>query len=381
MTKPLCPNKEVCGSCSWSHIPYEEQLKLKLSALNDSLKKHLVKLSCREIIPSPVTEHYRNRMDFAIDFQGRVGLREKGKWWRVIDGHCCFLGMKKINSLFLIVRKWVKECGLSFYDRKAHKGILRYAVIRSVLKGQGLINIITSKAESEVEEREVIFALEELAKRAGDSSVIWSVNYTHSDVSFGEVKRVLSGDGFLTEDINNFIFKISPNSFFQTNPYLAQQLQVEVINLAKEAREEAGSGQAVDLYSGLGFFSIPLSRYFTVQAVESSKSAVIDGKENAVLNGAKVEFLEQEVEECLVDALRSNLVVLDPPRSGVSDKAFKVIFEAKPSVIIYISCNYKALARDLSRLCQWYTVENIKAFDMFPHTPHLETVVMMRYAG
>ena len=124
-----CPNPDVCGSCRWSHIPYDKQLKQKLSDINGSFALKELDLQCETIIPSPKTDHYRNRMDFVIDFEGRVGMREKGKWWRVIDDHTCFLADKKIDDLFSHVRTWTPTAGLSFFDRKAHTGLLRYAVI------------------------------------------------------------------------------------------------------------------------------------------------------------------------------------------------------------------------------------------------------------
>ena len=103
-----CPNKELCGSCGWSHIPYDKQLTQKLADINGSFALKELDLKCEEILPSPVTEHFRNRMDFVIDFEGRVGLRQKGKWWRVIDDHTCFLASEDIERLFHIVRDWTK---------------------------------------------------------------------------------------------------------------------------------------------------------------------------------------------------------------------------------------------------------------------------------
>jgi 23S rRNA (uracil1939-C5)-methyltransferase len=152
LLRPLympCPQKDRCGSCGWSHIPYEKQLAQKLSDINGSFAIKKLDLHVSEVLPSPKTDHYRNRMDFVIDFQGNVGLREKGKWWRVIDDHPCFIADEKIEELFRAVRAWTKTAGLSFYDRKAHTGILRYAVIRATSIGETMINIVTSAPEIE----------------------------------------------------------------------------------------------------------------------------------------------------------------------------------------------------------------------------------------
>ena len=177
-----CPDKEACGSCGWSHISYDKQLTQKLSDINGSFKLKNLDIRCEDIIPAAETEHYRNRMDFVIDFEGRVGLRQKGKWWKVIDDHTCFISDEKIETHFKHVRDWTKTAELSFFDRKAHTGILRYAVIRSSSIGQTMINIVTSAPADEIEENTIKSALESLAQSANPTTLIWSINHTISDV-------------------------------------------------------------------------------------------------------------------------------------------------------------------------------------------------------
>ncbi|MFA4846008.1 MAG: hypothetical protein WC654_05605, partial [Patescibacteria group bacterium] len=213
----LCPQKEICGSCSWSHLPYETQLKQKLSDINGSFGLKKLDLECHSIIPSPKTSHYRNRMDFAIDFEGRVGLKEKGKWWKVIDGHGCFLADEKIDALFHAVREWAKNCGLSFFDRKAHTGLLRYAVIRCTSLGETMITIVTSAADSTETTRKVRSALTcGLLEAIHPTTLIWAQNSTITDVSYGDILEVIAGPGFLMEDIGGIRYRISPQAFFQT---------------------------------------------------------------------------------------------------------------------------------------------------------------------
>ena len=140
----LCPNKDRCGSCAWSHIPYEKQLKQKLSDINGSFKLKHLDVVVDEIFASPKTEHYRNRMDFVISFRGEVGLREKGKWWRVIDDHTCFLADERIDAMFPHIREWAQTCGLACWDRKTYAGTLRYAVVRATSTGETMITVVTS---------------------------------------------------------------------------------------------------------------------------------------------------------------------------------------------------------------------------------------------
>ncbi|KKW35401.1 MAG: 23S rRNA (Uracil-5-)-methyltransferase [Candidatus Uhrbacteria bacterium GW2011_GWC2_53_7] len=263
----LCPNKDRCGSCAWSHIPYEKQLKQKLSDINGSFK--LKKLGERvfEILPSPQTEHYRNRMDFVIDFEGRVGMREKGKWWKVIDNHVCFLGMERIEELFMMVRDWTKTAGLSFYDRKAGTGLLRYAVIRATTTDEAMVIIVTSKPE--LGERETLRKTLDLltTSMTSTTSLIHSVNETISDVSFGTQLETISGSGFMEEVIADCRFRMTPNAFFQTNPYAAPML----LNTVREFAGDLSGKTVLDLYCGSGFFGIGLARFHLTPRVYDSE--------------------------------------------------------------------------------------------------------------
>jgi 23S rRNA (uracil1939-C5)-methyltransferase len=237
----LCPNPEVCGSCGWSHIPYQKQLQQKLSDINGSFKLKKLDLTVQEILSAPSTEHYRNRMDFVIDWQGAVGLREKGKWWRVIDDHTCFLADLRIEAVYKEARDWAKSSGFSYYDRKANIGLLRYAVIRSTSLGQSMLNVVTSAPVDEAEAEALQNSLRKLAVKAEVTTLIWSINHTITDVSFGDEMHIIHGPGQITEEIMDYKYQISPNAFFQTNPAGAELL-------LKTVREFAGSYE-IRLYS------------------------------------------------------------------------------------------------------------------------------------
>ncbi|HBL39186.1 TPA: hypothetical protein DDZ10_00760 [Candidatus Uhrbacteria bacterium] len=432
----LCPNKDRCGSCAWSHIPYEKQLKQKLSDINGSFK--LKKLGERvfEILPSPQTEHYRNRMDFVIDFEGRVGMREKGKWWKVIDNHVCFLGMERIEELFMMVRDWTKTAGLSFYDRKAGTGLLRYAVIRATTTDEAMVIIVTSKPE--LGERETLRKTLDLltTSMTSTTSLIHSVNETISDVSFGTQLETISGSGFMEEVIADCRFRMTPNAFFQTNPYAAPML----LNTVREFAGDLSGKTVLDLYCGSGFFGIGLARFHltstepvTIEApkgclrlgtnseslrfgisrpndrqpdrvilagshsvgrasaiahsnhggrariigVELVPEAIQDARVNAELNSVGVKFYEAKTEDFDWGQYKADVVILDPPRMGLHDKALADILCIKPETIVYVSCNYKNFARELVLLCEIYHVEAMRAIDMFPHTPHVELVTKL----
>ncbi len=378
----LCPQKDRCGSCTWSHIPYEKQLKQKLSDINGSFKLKGLNERVSEILPSPKTEHYRNRMDFVIDFEGRVGMREKGKWWKVIDTHACFLGMERVEEIFLMVRDWTKTAELSFYDRKANTGLLRYAVIRTTTLGEAMVILVTSKPTHTLEAKRIHLSFMELASAVSSSSsvvsVIHSVNNTISDVSFGTELETISGRGFIEEVIGGNHYRITPNAFFQTNPYAAPLLLSTVAEFAGDLSNKT----VLDLYCGSGFFGIGLTpatktQRFEIVGVESVPEAIRDARMNAKINNVGVEFHEAKTEDFDWGQYEADIVILDPPRMGMHDKALADILRIKPETIVYVSCNYKNFAREFVQLGKLYNLEALRAIDMFPHTPHVELVTKL----
>jgi len=381
-----CPNKDVCGSCSWSHIPYDKQLQQKLSDINGSFAIKGVDLECTEILASPKTEHYRNRMDFVIDFEGRVGMRQKGKWWRVIDNHTCFLADEKIEELMHKVRDWSKEVGLTYFDRKSHEGFLRYAVIRRTTLCETMVTLVTSdptgkdvfKRESLANATDLQMQATRICKSLAESlnvtTFVWAINHTVSDVSFGDELRVVHGPGYIEEQILDQQYRITPNAFFQTNPHSAPLLLQTVLDFIGDVQDKT----VLDLYCGSGFFTIPLSKTAgRTIGVELVPEAIRDARVNAELNSAEVEFYNAKTEEFAWQALAPDVVLVDPPRSGMHDKALRDLIEAAPERIVYVSCSYKNLARELVELTKHYNVTNMRAIDMFPNTPHVEVVTVL----
>ncbi len=385
MSHILCPRPDACGSCGWSHIPYDKQLKQKVSDIEGSFALKELPYTVSEILPSPKTAFYRNRMDFVIDWQGNVGLREKGKWWKVIDNHPCFLADERINALFVRCRDWAKTCGLSFYDRKANVGILRYAVIRSTTLGQTMVTIVTSAPADAVEKETILAALQQLIdpscqRQAGvdtqlsPTTLIWAINHTVTDVSHGGENIVLHGAGYIEEEISGTRYRISPNAFFQTNPHAAPLLLKTVADFLGDL-----SGKTfLDLYCGTGFFSLALAgKAKKTIGVELVEDAIQDAQANAELNGIadKVTYLAQPTEHVDWLSYNADVVLLDPPRAGLHPSTLEELTrENRPEHVVYVSCNYKNLARELVTLKDFYDVTEIKAVDMFPHTPHVEVI-------
>jgi 23S rRNA (uracil-5-)-methyltransferase RumA len=309
-------------------------------------------------------------MDFVIDYQGNFGLREKGKWWKVIDGHTCFIADEKIEEAFHKCYDWVKKCGLTYLDRKTQKGLLSYIVLRSSTLGELMINVVTSSDFLE-KDRGVI---EEKIKELSATTVVWSINHSKSDISSGDEVKMVSGNGFIGEEINKIGYVITPNSFFQTNSFAAAVLQETVMDFARKTKPQ----NVLDLYCGSGFFTIPLGKIAKkVIGVEIIQEAIDTAKINAKNNGSPAEFVCDKTENLAWKDIKADLVVLDPPRAGLNDKVLRTLVENRPKNIIYVSCNFASFVGELKIFSPRYKILDSVAVDMFPHTYHVELVTLM----
>lgn len=313
-------------------------------------------------------------MDFVIDFQGRVGLREKGKWWKVIDNHTCFISDERIESLFRMAREWVGASGLSFFDRKSHVGFLRYIVIRATRAGETMMNLITSAPSPAEDVERLQDSLRALAAKTEVTTLLWSVNHTVTDISFAEDTRVISGPGSIVETIGGTNYRISPHAFFQTNSHASPIL----LDTVSQFVGDLSGKLLLDLYCGSGFFSVALGgKAARTVGVEILPEAIVDAKHNATANGRSVEFFAEKTEAFNWVSLGADVVILDPPRSGMHDKALQDVLRAKPKTIVYVSCNPKHFAREMVEMQNLYSVSAMRAIDMFPHTPHVELVTRL----
>ncbi len=313
-------------------------------------------------------------MDFVIDFEGRVGLREKGKWWKVIDGHRCFLADPEINRLFDVVRDWVKHSPLSRWDRKTNSGLLRYAVIRATTLRETMVTIVTSVPADEQETNTVQVELENLAMTLQATTLVWSVNSTVSDVSFGDTIHVIAGPCTIKEEIATRRYIISPNAFFQTNSHAAPIL----LKTVEEFADDLSKKTVLDLYCGTGFFAIALAaRAKRTIGIEMMSEAIADARINATKNAVNIECIDAKTEDSPWWTHKADVVILDPPRSGMHDNAFRDLLANPPETIVYVSCNPKNFAREMVQLARLYRVDEMRAIDMFPHTPHVELVTRL----
>jgi 23S rRNA (uracil-5-)-methyltransferase RumA len=357
--EPRCEHFSRCGSCRWQGLAYEAQLRFK--------RRVVEKLFAQEvgITSSPKIWYYRNRMDFTISREA-IGMRRYSSFAEVESAEGCLLLSKESDEILRLSRKFFQEKKLEAYDILAKKGFLRYLVVREgKFTGQRLINVVTTEGEFPVEE--YAGALGELA-----DSIVWAVNDSLADVSFGEI-RAHTGEGYLEERLGGITYRIPAFSFFQTNPYQAERLLACV-------KSWLGSvDRLLDLYCGVGTFSLALVDLASeVVGIEEDATAIEAAKLNAELNDINnASFIAGKAEATLAKVEgRFDAILVDPPRAGLHPKVIAALNKLSPEVIIYVSCNPYTQAEDIRKL-EGYELVKLLAFDMFPHTPHVENIVLL----
>lgn len=355
-----CEYFGTCGGCFYS-LPYGKQIEEK--------ERTLCSLFGREIRvgKSPVINGYRNRMDFVYAF-GKFGLRKKGTYREAVDIERCGLMSERMNSLFSKVRASLARREIQDYDYLRHEGYLRYAVLREgKFTGETMVNFITSSKDNDI-----LPVITDVMKHA--KSVVWSVNEGLADVSFGEVYRTF-GSPFITEKFGQIIYRISPNTFFQSNSYVTLEILKKIRGFVR--------GKVLDLYCGVGTISLYIAdRCERITGVESSEESVKLAEENAKANGIKnTNFVCEETKKFLKTCEGDfDFVISDPPRSGMGKKVCKRLLSLGAEKLILMSCNPSTLKQDLEYLGNEYEVSQIKAFDMFPHTRHVEILCVLERA-
>jgi 23S rRNA (uracil1939-C5)-methyltransferase len=383
-TAPPCPHFGPCGGCVWQHLDYRTQLAAKESIVRESLAHlgGLRDLEVRPILPMPDPWYYRNKMEFAFHPTSMLGLHRRGAFDQVVPITDCRLQSPATNEILGIVREWAGASGLSRYDARTHTGLLRQVVIREGKRtGEIMVGLITAAPEVP---GTGILAQRLVTSVAGIASVVHGVNPGPSDGLPLTAVSLLAGRPYIMEELAGFRFRIGLETFFQPNTVQAGRL-VEVVEAA--AAERSG-GVVFDLYCGGGTFSLPLARHARrVYGVDIVAAAVEAAGANAALNGvANVEFAAGDVRRLLPELVRRTgppqLVVLDPPRSGAGSRVIQKIVATRAPRIAYVSCNPTTLAPDLGELVHGgYAIRTVQPVDQFPHTYHVECVVLLDHAG
>ena len=400
--KPFCTHFGVCGGCQWQMLPYEQQLVYKHKQVFDNLTR-IAKVALPTIPPilgAKETQWYRNKVEYTfatekfIPFEefkamkaaglepiksiGAGGFHARGFFEKVVEIDTCYLQSEPTNEIRKTAVQFAIENEMPFYNIKQHQGWLRNMFIRNTTKGEWMVNIILGYDGGE--KREALLNLF-LKKFPQITTLLYTINEKRNDSMQDLVPQVYFGNGYITESLENFDFKISPKSFFQTNSKQAESLY----QVTRSFAELTGNEVVYDLYCGTGSIGIFCSKEAKkIIGVEVVADAIEDAKENARINNlAHTAFFAGDVIDICDDAFfdthgKPDVIITDPPRAGMHDKLVKKLLEIQAPLIVYVSCNPATQARDLSLLGEKYTVTKIQPVDMFPHTLHIENVVQLK---
>jgi len=385
-----CAHAGICGGCSFQDLAYDAQLAGKHRLVSEALPE----LRVDPVLPAPQIFGYRNKMEFSFGSRRYVehgeppnapasfalGLHARDLFSKVIDVRACPIQASVADGILASAREIALELGLSPWDVREHRGLLRHLVVRVArATGEVLVALVTSEdARAPVD----AFAERLLARHGEITTLLHGVNTRHADTAIAESERVLFGAGSILERLGGLEFAISAGSFFQTNTRAAELL----IELVREEAALAGQEVVWDLYCGTGTLALSLARSAReVVGFEIAPSSIADARRNAERNGiANARFVEGDVLAGLESALavRPDVVLLDPPRSGLHVKLVPRLAALSPRRIVYVSCNPKAAALDVARLAgAGYEPGRVRPVDLFPHTPHVESVIGFERRG
>ncbi|MEF9991593.1 MAG: 23S rRNA (uracil(1939)-C(5))-methyltransferase RlmD [Paraclostridium sp.] len=383
-TENTCKHFNECGGCSILSIPYEKQIEIKERQVMDLfLAQDILGFNFQGIEKSPQTKEYRNKMEYTFGDEMKdgpltLGLHKKGKHIDIITVDGCFLVDDDFIQILTSTVEYFNENKLPYYRNMSHKGYLRNLVVRKGINtNEMMVNIVTSSQEDfdMADYKDMLLALN---LKSEIVSILHTINDGLADTVSCDKLIVLHGRDYIQEEVLGLKFKISPFSFFQTNTKGAEELY----KIAREFVGEHNDKVVFDLYSGTGTIGqVMAEKAKKVYGIELIEEAVESANKNAKLNGiTNCEFIAGDVAKT-VNKLKAkpDIIIVDPPRPGVHKDAIRDISGFNSKEIVYISCNPKTLVLDLVEFKKYgYEVEKVKLMDMFPNTPHVETIVKLK---
>jgi 23S rRNA (uracil1939-C5)-methyltransferase len=373
--EPLAPGHP---GASWQVLRYERQLEVKQEQVDEALRRigGLDGFALESIVPAQEQWRYRSKVEysFGLDDDGELvcGFHAQGRFDRIEPIADDMLASEAVNALRGRVVEWCRAEGLSAYDRRAHDGLLRNLVVREGRRtGELHARLVTSPGD---------LRTDALAEAAGAASFAWTRTETMGETTAGGATELVSGEPTIEEEVRGLRFRISPEAFFQTNTEMAEQLY----GVAGEYAGLTGFERVFDLYCGIGTVGLTLApRAAELWGVEIVEEAVADAIATARLNEIdNARFFAGDVRlalpELLEKAGRPDVVVVDPPRAGLSKKAVRRVIDAAPPRIVYVSCNPTTLAPNAAQLAEaGWALRRVRPVDMFPQTPHIECVALL----
>ncbi len=363
-TDPRCQHFGECGGCVWQHIDYRRQLELKRARVAQRFAAAGFSIDLSSIqIASEAPYAYRNRMDFIWWYDGKFGLRQRGKWYSIVDLQECHLPPKAVMDVALQVNQRVQASGLPFRDGKMKKRGLRYLVIRNgIFTGDIMLSFVS-------DDMTIPPSLYEGLENV--TSVYQLINDNlENDQSDGR-PRHLWGEKYYREKISQNTFHVGPRSFFQPNPAVAVKMVEYIKQITTEIKDK---NNLIDLYCGIGLFSITLADAFDkILGIENNPEAIRIAEENndnpsiefSCMDAEKIEWPNRE---------EYKTILIDPPRTGLHPQVIKQLRNEPFSDLIYVSCNPNKGIEDITELQEKYQINSVKLFDQFPQTAHVEMV-------
>ena len=372
-----CPYFPRCGGCTYRHIRYEEELRLKRQRVQDNLSRiGGSDVTVEEILGAQDTLRYRNKAQYPVSKDGAVGFY-RARTHEVIECEHCLLVRPEADAAAEALREYMQSCRVAGYDEKTGRGLIRHLYVRSNAAGESLICVLVNGDKLPKEDRLVTLLRDACPKCTG---IVLGTNTKKGNVILGDRYRTLWGSDRLEDTLCGKTFRLSVPSFYQVNRVQAERLYAKAIEFA----DLTGQETVLDLYCGAGTITLALSDHAKkVLGAEIVPEAIDDARENAARNGVKnAEFFCGDASDVAKKLARENLrpdvITVDPPRKGLAADVVESIAEMQPGRVVYVSCDSATMARDVKRLADLgYTARRACAVDMFPRADHVETVVLL----
>ncbi len=394
--EPVCEHFGLCGGCKWQNMSYSKQLYYKQKQVDDNFK-HLGKFDfppVMPIIPSDNQLYYRNKLEYTftdlrwldeVDYEkqkeGPIDTRGLGfhiplKFDKVLDINKCHLQAEPGNSIRLAIKEFAIQNDIPFYNIRNHEGILRNVIIRSNSSNEWMVILVVSKRTKEVMRMMEFLTI----KFPMISSLQYVINQKLNDTITDLDIILFKGTPYICENMEDLTFKVGPVSFFQTNSQQAYKLY----SIAREFAAISQNDIVYDLYTGTGTIANFIARKAQkVVGIEYVDAAIEDARDNSSVNGIQnTLFYAGDIAKVLTSEFVNEngtptIIITDPPRAGMHPKVIERMLEIKPNRIVYISCNPATQARDITLLSELYKISKVQPVDMFPHTQHVENIVLL----
>lgn len=391
---PFCGHFGVCGGCKWQHMEYSAQLTYKQKSVDNALTR-LGKVdtsSMEPILAAPHTQYYRNKLEYtfsnkrwltgteneqSMEHMDALGFHVPLRFDKILDIEHCYLQRDPSNEIRNKLRVYTLKEGITYYDLRQHEGELRNLIIRTASTGELMVIVVFAYADQGTVEKTMAFLQKEFPQI---TSLLYILNRKKNDTIFDQDIHVYAGRDHIFEEMEGLRFKIGAKSFYQTNSEQAYELY----KITRDFAAFRGNERVYDLYTGAGTIANFIARHVReVIGVEYVPSAIEDARINSEINGiGNTKFYAGDMKDVLTPRFiaehgKPDVVITDPPRAGMHADVVVRLLEMEAPKIVYVSCNAATQARDLALLSEKYGVQRIRPVDMFPHTQHVENVVLL----